>query len=42
MTAKNKDPIGQFRGLKLLTVPAADFDDRNVFAFNRESPKSHT
>lgn len=25
-----------------LTVPAADFDDRNVFAFKRERPKSQT
>lgn len=25
-----------------LTVPAADFDERNVFAFKRERPKSQT
>lgn len=25
-----------------LTVPAADFDERNVLAFNRERPKSQT
>jgi len=25
-----------------LTVPAADLDERNVFAFSRESPKSLT
>ena len=25
-----------------LTVPAADFDERNVCAFKRESPKSQT
>jgi hypothetical protein len=25
-----------------LTVPAADFDERNVFALKRESPKSQT
>lgn len=29
-------------GLIELTVPAADFDDRNVLAFKRERPKSHT
>lgn len=25
-----------------LTVPAADFDDKKVFAFRRERPKSQT